>query len=113
MGGAKTSPSNQCKFCNYLRHKSLISQGWQSGSIGQSYSDGLGGLSGLPSQGGQDGQCCQVGPGCPGGHSRWSPWSRWSSLCFSLSMMFYISELRMEAHTSSVAIRLIWIVTQH
>ena len=36
----KTRPSKQCEFCNYLLDKSLITQAFQSGSIGQ---DGPGG----------------------------------------------------------------------
>ena len=53
---------------------------------------------------GPGGPGCQCGPGgqCGSGGP-----------AYALSMMLYISELRMEAHTSSAAIRLIWIVTQH
>ena len=44
---------------------------------------------------GPGGQC---GPGGP---------------AYAINMMLYISELRMEAHTSSATIRFILIVTQH
>ena len=42
----KTIPSKQCKFCNYLYDKSLISHGCQSGSSGQSVPGGPGGPGG-------------------------------------------------------------------
>ena len=78
--------------------------------------------SGLFSQGGQDGQCCQVGPGGQGGLRgpgdpvcQCGPGGQCGpdGPAYALNMMLYISELRMEAHTSFAAIRLILIVTQH
>ena len=42
----KTIPSKQCKFCNYLYDKSLISHGCPSGSSGQSVPGGPGGPGG-------------------------------------------------------------------
>ena len=56
-----TRPSKQCEFCNYRLDKSLISQGCQSGSIGQSGPGGPGG------QGRLGGPCDQGGRGGQGG----------------------------------------------
>ena len=67
-----TRPSKQCKFCNYLHDKSLISQGCQSGSIGPGGQGGPGFQCGQGGQGGTDGlgdpggPGCQCGPGGPG-----------------------------------------------
>ena len=67
-GTTKTRPRGQCKFCNYLLDISLVSKGYQIGSIGQSGPTGPAGLGG-PSlgQGGHGGPVGQVGQGGPGG----------------------------------------------
>ena len=65
----KEIPSKQCEFCNYLYDKSWISQGCQSGSIGQSGSGGPGGPGGPDGPGdpgGPGGQGCLGGQGGPG-----------------------------------------------
>ena len=67
-----TRSSKQCEFCNYVRDKSLISQGCQSGSIspggqgGQGFQCGQGGQGGTGGLGDPVGPGCQCGPGGPG-----------------------------------------------
>ena len=65
-----TRPSKQFEFCNYLLDKSLISQGYQSGFIGQCRPGGpvvpSSGQGGPGGQGGQGGRGDPVGQGGQG-----------------------------------------------
>ena len=67
-----TRSSKQCEFCNYVRDKSLISQGCQSGSIspdgqgGPGFQCGQSGQGGTGGLGDPGGRGCQCGPGGPG-----------------------------------------------